>query len=202
MPLRRILLVRHGETDGESSIRFHGSGDVDLSALGRAQMQQAARRLGRERQDFYIASNLRRSWKGAEILAKGAPVRIEADFREIDFGRFEGKTREEIQAAEPVAYEQWQSGAEDFEYPDGEARASFEARIRRGLERVLAAPGHSAVAVLHKGVIRAIVRQLTDETLEPGEPGLGEGIWLVREPDGSWRRGRRSSDPPGLVQAA
>jgi len=202
MSLRRILLVRHGETDGESSVRYHGSGDVDLSAEGRRQMQRVARRLGHEREDLYLASNLRRSWHGAALLAKGAPVRIEADFREIDFGRFEGKTREEIQAAEPVAYEQWQSGAEGFEYPDGEARADFEARIRSALERVLAAPGHSAVAVLHKGVIREIVRQLTGSAPEQPEPELGGSIWLVREPDGSWRRGLHSSDPPGLGQAA
>jgi len=101
-----------------------------------------------------------------------------------------------------VAYEQWQSGVEGFEYPDGEARADFEARIRSGLERILAAPGHSAVAVLHKGVIREIVRQLTGASPEQPEPELAGSIWLVREPDGSWQRGRHSSDPPGLGQAA
>ena len=35
MTLNRILLVRHGETEGESSIRYHGSADVALSEEGR-----------------------------------------------------------------------------------------------------------------------------------------------------------------------
>ena len=46
--LRRILLVRHGETDGESSVRFHGSTDVDLSAEGREQAARAGRQVDRQ----------------------------------------------------------------------------------------------------------------------------------------------------------
>ena len=37
----RLILVRHGETEGESSIRYHGRTDVALSELGRAQMRLA-----------------------------------------------------------------------------------------------------------------------------------------------------------------
>ena len=39
----RLILVRHGETEGESSIRYHGRTDVALSELGRAQMRLAGR---------------------------------------------------------------------------------------------------------------------------------------------------------------
>ena len=40
--LRRIVLLRHGDTVGESRIRFHGSGDVALSDEGRQQVKDAA----------------------------------------------------------------------------------------------------------------------------------------------------------------
>ena len=43
--LRRIVLVRHGETVGNSSVRFHGSGDVALSDEGRSHMREVAREL-------------------------------------------------------------------------------------------------------------------------------------------------------------
>ena len=40
----QLVLVRHGETEGESSIRYHGRNDVALSALGRAQMLGGSKR--------------------------------------------------------------------------------------------------------------------------------------------------------------
>ena len=45
--LRRIVALRHGETTGQSSIRFHGSSDLPLSDEGRAQMREAAKGLSR-----------------------------------------------------------------------------------------------------------------------------------------------------------
>ena len=102
--LRRIVLIRHGETDGESSVRFHGSGDVDLSREGRAQMRAARARLQGEVLDTVVASPLRRAWRSAWILAGGRPVRLEPDFREIHFGRWEGMTAQEIEASDPARY--------------------------------------------------------------------------------------------------
>jgi alpha-ribazole phosphatase/probable phosphoglycerate mutase len=127
---------------------------------------------------------------------------MESDFQEIHFGRWEGLTREEIQARDPVLYEDWQSRAEGFEFPAGELRADFRARIAAGLERVLATPAYSALAVLHKGVIREIVRQLTGDELGPDEPALGSWLAVTRVGDGSWIRGQRGSNPPGLEEAA
>jgi broad specificity phosphatase PhoE len=196
--LRQLVLVRHGETDGESSRRFHGSADVDLSAEGRTQMQRVAAGLVRV-PDLVVASPLRRSWRAAAIAGKGAHVRLERDFREIDFGRWEGLTKEEIQARDPVLFEDWQRRAPGFEYPGGELREAFRERVRRGLDGVLRADARDALLVLHKGVIRTIVETLTQGTLPPDEPVLGGQLVLTRNPDGSWYRGRHSSDPPGLA---
>ena len=198
MPLRQILLVRHGETTGASSIRYFGSTDVELSAEGRAQMAQAAARLASRRVDFWLASNLRRSWAAAGIVARGASVRIDPDLREIHFGQWEGLTREEIQARDPVLFEDWQAGAAGFEYPGGEARGAFQTRIARALERVLASGASNAVGVLHKGVIRELARQLTGQPLPRAEPALGGEVTLTRIAGGGWILGQRSSDPVGL----
>jgi len=187
--LRRILLVRHGETDGESSIRFHGSTDVDLSAEGREQVARAGRQVRLQPIDLVVASPLRRSWRGAWIAGGGAPVRLESDFREVDFGRWEGLTAEEIQARDPILYQDWQSGAEGFGYPGGESREDFRARVGQGLERLLAADVHSALLVLHKGVIRVIAEHLTGEALPVGDPLLGGIVTLTRNAEGSWFRG-------------
>jgi broad specificity phosphatase PhoE len=195
--LRQLVLVRHGETDGQSSLRFHGSADVDLSSEGRAQMQRVAAGLVRV-PDVVVASPLRRSWRAAMIAGKGAPVRLEADFREIDFGRWEGLTKQEIQARDPVLYEDWQRRAPGFEYPGGELRGEFRERVQRGLERLLADPARDGLLVLHKGVIRTVVETLSGEVLPPDQPAVGDKIVVTRNPDGTWYRGQHSSNPPGL----
>lgn len=195
--LRRITLVRHAETDGNSSTRFHGSNDVDLSPEGCAHMREIGRRFGHERFDLVVASPLRRSWRAARLAGRCAPVRIESDFREIDFGRWEGLTREEIQASDPVLYEDWQARAPGFEFPNGERRAAFRERVARGLERLLASGAGSALVVVHKGVVRAIAENLLGEALPDGEPALGGVIELAREGSG-WVRGRPGSNPDGV----
>ncbi len=187
--LRRILLVRHGETDGESSIRFHGRTDVALSKEGREQVARAGRQVRLQPIDLVVASPLRRSWGAAWIVGGGAPVRLESDFREVDFGRWEGLTAEEIQIRDPILYDDWQSGVDGFGYPEGESREEFRSRIGRGLERLMAADVHSALLVLHKGVIRVIVEQLTGDALPLGAPDLGGLVTLTRDAQGGWFQG-------------
>ncbi len=199
--MRRLILLRHGETTGDAKVRFHGSGDHDLSPSGREQMREAAASLRGEPIDVVVASPARRAWQSARLVAEGRPVRLLDAFREIHFGRWEGLSREEIQEQDPILYEDWQKEAPGFEYPGGEPRAAFRARVEQGLRELARSPGHSALVVTHKGVIRAIVGLLTGEKPPRDVPALGGSIELVAEPDGSWRVGRRSSNPPGLEAA-
>ncbi len=132
--LRRLVMIRHGETDGESSIRFHGATDVPLSDAGRAHMRDVSGKLRHEVFDLVVASTLQRSWKGAHIVAGGAPVRLETNFREVDFGRWEGLTAQEIEESDPVLYKEWQENKADFDFPGGEIRAEYRERVLRGLD--------------------------------------------------------------------
>jgi broad specificity phosphatase PhoE len=200
--LRRIVLVRHGETVGNSRVRFHGSGDVALSDEGRSQMREAAYRLRNETFDLVLASPLQRSWEAAWIVSGGAPVRLEAGLREVHFGRWEGLTKAEIEASDPILYADWQSKAVGFEYPSGERRAEFCARVEQSLSSLMDSGAASALLVVHKGVIRIIAEKLLGEPLDDGVPELGGGVGLSRKGDGSWFLGRHSSNPPALDERA
>lgn len=202
MSLRKLILIRHGETEGQSSVRYYGSTDVDLSAEGRAQMRVAGAELRHQAVDAWVASSQQRSWKGAQIVSGGAPVRIEGDFREIHFGAWEGLSAEEIKARDPVRFEDWQKGVEGFEYPGGEPRADFRARVAKGLVALNATGVRTAVCVLHKGVIREIVRVLTGSAPDRTQPAVGGCLEVTRTPSGEWVLGSRSSNPPGLADEA
>jgi len=193
--MSRILLIRHGETEGESSIRFHGATDVTLSALGREQMRAGARALPDSAIDLVVASPLARAWESAQIVWPGTSIRLEAGFREIDFGRWEGLTAEEIEQLDPQLYKIWREGDGDFEFPEGERRSSFRARVEASLDRVLALGARSLLVVAHKGVVRTIVERLSGEVLPAAVPELGALVQVSRRPDGRWAVGGRSSDP-------
>lgn len=200
-PLRRLVLVRHGETDGNSGQRLIGSGDPSLSAEGREQLHATRAALAGQVVDLVVSSPARRAFQSAAVLTGGATTRLEPDFREIHFGRWEGRSVAEIEAADPVLFQQWRDPDSGFEYPGGELRAAFRARVERGLERTFASGASGALVVAHRGVIREIVRALTGAYPAQEVPALGEAIVLTREGD-RWITGVRSSNPPGLPVAA
>jgi broad specificity phosphatase PhoE len=199
--MRRLVLLRHGETTGGSGTRYHGSSDPELSPAGREQMRLLATKLRWEGFDLVAASPQKRAWQSAWILAEGRPVRLLSDFREIHFGRWEGLTREEIQASDPVLFEDWQKGAA-IEYPGGEPRAAFRARVERGLAELVRSPGHAALVVAHKGVTRAICEILTGEKPPGADPELAGCVELTAESASRWILGRHSSNPPGVEEDA
>ncbi len=199
--LRRLILVRHGETVDGSGERMIGAGDPALSEEGRAQVRASGRALGGQVVECVVTSTLRRAWQAASALAPGQRILLERDLREIDFGRWEGKTLPEIEAADPALYKAWQEGAEGFEYPGGELRAEFRNRVERGVERIEAAQVSSALVVTHKGVIRTIAELLTGSPIDRSEPPLGGVVLLTRGTDG-WYVGQTSSDPPASDRIA
>lgn len=158
----RITLVRHGETTGQSSFRYYGATDVPLSDLGCEQMRRVREALAGEVFDAVFSSRLRRSREAAALIADGrAAVTAMAEFDEVNFGRWEGWTREEIAARDPEQYRAWQQNGGDFSYPDGESRPAFGARVARGLSLVF--NDHrpeNALMVLHRGVIGNILAEL------------------------------------------
>jgi broad specificity phosphatase PhoE len=194
--LRHVVLVRHGETEGNSSSRFHGANDVALADTGRAQMRRVRFALRREAFDQVIASPLQRSWEAARIVSGGAAVQLVAGLREVDFGRWEGLTQQEIEASDPVLHRDWQNDRANFDFPGGEVRSEFRARVERAFDGIAASGVASVLIVVHKGTIRAIVQKLLGEALPDGEPDLGEVVEVSRGADGKWFRGRHGSDSP------
>lgn len=170
MSSRLVHLVRHGETVGESSIRYWGRTDVALSDGGRAQLQALATHLAPLHVDAVVHSPLQRAVESARILVERldlgvVPMYVEPGFTEIDFGAFEGLTREEIAARDPDWFAVWQRG-EHHGFPDGDRLDTFAARVQAAFARVRAALTGDILVVVHRGVIRHIANAVA--------PGVGD----------------------------
>ena len=185
----RLVLVRHGETAGQSSIRYHGRTDVPLSALGRQQMERVRAALNGETFAAVYASELSRAVEAAAIISGPRVVRI-AGFNEIDFGRWEGLTAQEIERRDPQDYARWMANRGDFTYPGGESTAGLRERVVPALRDVLAtAPSGNLLFVVHKGVIRSILAELLslDDAQRRGITVALASIHVINGGNARWR---------------
>jgi ribonuclease H / adenosylcobalamin/alpha-ribazole phosphatase len=135
------LLLRHGQTALSTERRFAGRGDIPLTEVGLRQAAAAAGRLAaRGGVDVIVTSPLQRARRTAEAVAEatGAPLQVEDDLVEADFGKWEGLTFAEASARWPEEVSAWLSSA-DIAPPGGESFAAAARRVSAALDRLLAA---------------------------------------------------------------
>jgi broad specificity phosphatase PhoE len=101
-----VLLIRHGQSQGNAEGRFGGHTDTPLSARGLSETRRTAQALASEPLSAIYCSDLARAIETASPLAKLAGLRLQtADaFRERSVGVMEGLTFEEAAAQHPEQY--------------------------------------------------------------------------------------------------
>jgi probable phosphoglycerate mutase len=157
-----LLLLRHGQTPLSIERRFSGLGDAELTATGLAQAAAAAERLSREpyRLDVIVSSPLKRARQTAEAVARrtGLDIEVDEDFREADFGDWEGHTFTEIQRRWPDELAAWLADPK-VAPPGGESFAEAGRRVRRAGERLVARhEGKTVLVVSHVTPIKMLLR--------------------------------------------
>jgi broad specificity phosphatase PhoE len=106
MPVTKLYLIRHGQSDGNAEGRFGGHGPTPLSNLGVQQAEAAARLLAKEGVNSIYSSDLLRAIQTAEPLSKltGIPIISTSAFRERNVGVLEGLTFDESKETFPKDY--------------------------------------------------------------------------------------------------
>ena len=168
-----FYLVRHGQTDWNRAGKIQGTTDIPLNETGRKQAEQLATVLkersgypAKTRIDAVYASPLARAFQTAEILAKEEklPLRRLTGLRERDFGCWEGKSWQQVEAEYPDEFHLWR------EQPSGgESRKSCEARSERAIRQILEETAGDAVIVAHGGILVFLMNYLLRFHREPQE---------------------------------
>jgi probable phosphoglycerate mutase len=149
-----IALVRHMPTAWNAAARMQGGSDQPLDP-GAA----PAWRLPPEFAGFRaLSSPLRRAVETAERL--GLAPRSDARLGEMAWGAWEGRTLAELRVELGPEMADMEARGLDFRPPGGESPRDVQARLVL-LFAELAAAGTPAIAITHKGVIRAALALAT-----------------------------------------
>jgi len=160
-----LLLVRHGETAMNSSLRYWGRTDVELGKLGLKQAERLRETLATRKIDAIFASERQRAHKTARIIASEheTDVTIYPELNEVNFGDIEGMTFEEVNQRYPDVAEAWIKGGLDFRYPGGESLSELgERAIRFACRLKDLTPEATVLIVAHSGVLRLLICHLLD----------------------------------------
>jgi len=156
----RLVLIRHGESEWNAAGRWQGQGDPSLSARGREQVARLAEALAPAGIDVLVSSDLARAQETASILSQrlACPIETDARLRELDIGRWTGRTRAEIVSRDPEALRFFETGDRDAHAGAAERRRDVGVRAQAALREIRARHAGRCVAlVTHLGVLRELL---------------------------------------------
>lgn len=113
--------------------------------------------------DCIVSSPLKRCREFAAHLCRqnNIPLQVNAAWREIDFGDWEGKTAEQIAAEDATALQRYYADPAQHPPPNGENHADFSRRVASGWQQLLDHhSGQHVLVITHAGVIRSVFQQI------------------------------------------
>jgi broad specificity phosphatase PhoE len=167
--IRKLWVVRHGQSEWNKTHRVSGQADPALSEEGRAMADRLARVLRSERIDAIVCSTLQRTIETASPVAgdRGVTIRQEADFREQGLGIAEGRYRDERDPEVAALWRERDNNRVDYRIAGGETFAEVYARVARLMTKTVSMRcGEQALLVGHRNSVRAALGYLLGWSLE------------------------------------
>ncbi|MDY5846991.1 MAG: histidine phosphatase family protein [Bariatricus sp.] len=151
-----IILIRHFKTKGNFEKRYIGRTDEPIY------LPEVPCQLKLEKNvEQVIVSPMMRCRQSAELLFPGKAQIICEEFKETDFGEFEGKNYLEL-TGNPK-YQRWIDSGGTLPFPGGESREQFRIRCVSGFEKImdelLRENCHVAAFVVHGGTIMSLLSE-------------------------------------------
>lgn len=158
---KRIVLVRHAETEWSRSGRHTSFTDIPLTEAGEDAARGLVVPLAQWDFSLVLSSPLQRARRTAELAGLGEHVVEEPGLVEWNYGEYEGITTAEIRRSVP--------GWTVFSHvcPGGESAADVAARVDAVLERAREADGDVALFA-HGHVGRVVVCRWTGLEAQQG----------------------------------
>lgn len=178
-----LVLVRHGQTDGNKEGIYYGWLDLPLNELGKAQALKIREKIKDMKFEAIYTSPLLRALDTTRRIKpdQDTPILLSEGLKELHFGEWEGMTYSEIQEHFPQLWEEWCKDWVDFRFPRGESFRQVYQRVTCEIDHIIQTHHHGKVLVVtHHGCIRGIISYLL---------GTGmEGYWRYKIKPGAISR--------------
>lgn len=174
--LAKVIFVRHGQTAWNDLGIYQGHTDIPLNEVGLEQGAKVAQRLKNENISAVYSSDLLRAKQTAELIAKehNLPVTTLPEFREINFGIWEGKSFKEINEKYPEMLKIWLTEPQDLKIPQGETFTEMISRAWPALTKLLVNHNNETIVIVaHGGTIGALLCNILDMSLR--------NLWRIKQ---------------------
>lgn len=168
----KLYLVRHGETDWNTLSRIQGNTDTVLNEKGRQQAAELADKLkeGYQIRRIYT-SDRRRARDTAGIIGErlGITPKVENGLEEINFGRWEGCTWQQVKEKFPEEYQIWHRNRRYHVPPSGESYQQLLERLLPTIDDIInenEQEEEDLLVVTHSAVIMTLMSYLYDTPFE------------------------------------
>jgi probable phosphoglycerate mutase len=160
-----LFITRHGETQWNSENRLQGRKDSELTDNGKRNAVALGERLYPTHFNAIYSSPIDRAVKTAKLIRsdREIPIRLEEGLKEINFGDWEGKVKEEIeQNSKQEFFDFWNAPHQYNHVPhNGESLSDLKRRVEQVINHIIADNKDGNVLIVTHGVaIRAILSYL------------------------------------------
>jgi phosphoserine phosphatase len=158
--MRRLYLLRHGESEWNLSGQVQGTKDSELTEKGIEQAKLAANRLKLENIDKIYSSPLKRAKHTAEVVAESIGIEsiVDIGLKEMCFGHWEGVLLKEIQKDNADEFMMWKKSPHKFKVKDSESLKEVQERMLNVIKKIKETEdAENVLLVSHGTAIKAMV---------------------------------------------
>jgi phosphoserine phosphatase len=154
-----LIIARHGETAWNTADIFRGRVNIGLSEAGLKQAEQLGEYLSLKKIQAVFCSPLPRALQTAEAVARHYQIKPQPleELTDLDFGAWEGKSRQEVMTKNKEIYEQWLDRPDLAQIPGAESLEAATKRSLSALDRIKARNQDATVAIITHRVITKIM---------------------------------------------
>lgn len=164
-----LYITRHGETEWNIQKKMQGWQDSPLTTNGIENANFLRERMESIPLDAIYTSPSGRTQQTAELIRgnRTIPVVLEENLKEINMGKWEGKTLLSIQESDPVAFQAFWNTPNEYVSNGGESFSETLERVREVLKQVKHKyPSGNVLIVTHSVVIKCLLTIFNNKGIE------------------------------------
>jgi len=154
--MKKIIIVRHGQTNSNAKGLTQGQIDTDLNTIGIEQAKKAGMFI-RNNYNIFEAwvSDLKRTQQTAKEIIK--EFKTSKLLREMSFGKWENHLFKNIISEYPKLVKEYAEASDSFRAPEGESFGDMHVRSVNFIEKINMNDQKEILIVSHGGFMRVLL---------------------------------------------